>query len=181
MRTQLQKEIGWLLKEKHEGKRTPAAKKDETAGWKTFTGQTSSEFEEFENQETVKFSFRHPTDFREIGDVGGTWVSNDQEVKSLYDNITSIKTPGSVAAQTRLAGPKPSDFKNAELGGKMALKSTKSLNDGKVIWITYYVPNFVTNEGNEVALSFDCTYVLKNGVNSEKTCDLMVSTFKFLD
>lgn len=157
---------------------TPSAKKDETADWKTFTDVTRESDPAFSNVRTVNFSFRYPPDFKILQDEGGPLVSNDPARKSGYDTLS---TPGTISADAGLAYDKPSPSTEFLLGGKKSLKGIKTYTHNKFKAFIYYLPIVVTKEGKEVEFSFYCQYVSKEGFNADEVCDLMASTFKFLD
>ena len=157
---------------------TPSAPKDETADWKTFTGKTRESDPAFTPTKTIRFSFRYPADFRLLGDVGGIIVSNDPTRKNGFDPLV---TPGSLSvfARTSTDAEKPSSPTETSLGGRKAIRGTKS--SGKIVTATYYVSSVATEEGDSVPFALLCQYILKEGVDTAETCDLMALTFKFLD
>lgn len=156
----------------------PTVIPDETADWKTFTDQTRESDPAFDPTRTIKFSFKYPLDFRILDDEGGPFVSNDPSQKSGYD---ILKKSGSISADAGLAGEEPPDSpSNFTLGGKAALRGLRTYSHNKFVTVVYHVSSVTTREGVKVPFSFRCNYVPKQGVGTEKTCDLMASTFKFL-
>ena len=151
---------------------TPSAKEDETANWSILTSKTiESNPEVFDPTKTINFSFKYPKDFYEVIGSDVTIITNDQDYQ------LGVKTSGKLAVWARISKPsfKVDSSSDSELGG---VKAVRKLADGVVL---YHIPSLKTKEGIDVSFVFQCTYLEKENVDTIKTCDLMASTFKFLD
>lgn len=155
---------------------------DKTVGWETFSGQTN------QPNKTIKFSFKHPSDFRvvEIGNKAFV-VTNDPDYEV---EPASLKTLGKIAASadvntnTKITSDQVPDF---ILGGKKAFRLVNS--DG----VRYFIPSITTTEGAKSAFAFSCEVKSNLYPDGDKKlsesevkklldlCDLIASTFKFLD
>jgi hypothetical protein len=159
-------------------KATPSAKKekDETADWKVLTAKTpESNPDIYDPTKTIKFSFRYPPDFRIVVDHGNSVVTNDDNYQ------LGVKTPGSIGviATVGESGEKPSPSTETTLGGNKAFRGIKVHDSLRSV--EYFLPSVTTEEGEDMQFSFRCNYIPKDGVSAEKICDLIASTFKFLD
>jgi hypothetical protein len=163
-------------------KETPSAEKekDETAGWKTLVTRTAeSNPDIYDPTKTIKFSFKYPADFREVPTEGSSVVTNDPNFQ------LGLKTVGTIGANSTIGGTKPTSYTKFTLGGKVALRGSETWwgrgSEPTQVTITYYLSSVTTEEGNNVDFSLRCYYLPKTGINAEKTCDLIASTFKFLE
>ena len=147
---------------------TPSAQKDETADWKTLhTKIPDAQLKVFNLTSTIKFSFKYPPDFRVVNDNGTDLVTD----VTTYPGLE----PGRTSAFGSLGGQHASNPTDTTLGGMKAIKVVT--NKGTYI-------NTIYSVGEESILGsfrFICTYAPQTGFDGSKLCDLMASTFKFLD
>jgi len=147
---------------------TPSAKKDETEGWKTLhTKIPDAQLKVYNLTSTIKFSFKYPPDFRVVNDNGTDLVTDVPTYPGLE--------PGRTSAFGALGGQHVSNPTDTTLGGMKAIKVVT--NKGTYI-------NTIYSVGEESILGpfqFVCVYAPQTGFDGSKLCDLMASTFKFLD
>ncbi len=154
---------------------TPSAKKekDETADWIDFEGDV---IEYPPGDDKIQVALKFPVSY-EIGNYEGISMVSSKDLAG----VTPSKT-GDIQVQMSLY-PKnsgqpdalhpPNDGSDSELGGKTA---KRFLSESDVV--SYIVKNLTSNSYTFI---FSCIYLPKPGDNAEETCDLIVSTFKFLD
>ena len=151
---------------------TNSAQKDETTNWSTLASKTAeSNAEIYDPTKTINFSFKYPTEFYEIQSEDVMLVTNDSNYK------LALKTPGKIAAWARISTPslEIKSTTDSSLGGKKAFRKTGEN------FVLYHLSSLKTKEGIEVSFVFQCTYLPKQGYDLDKTCDLMASSFKFLE
>ena len=161
---------------------TPSAKKDETAGWKTFAGSTG--IIGGQSDKGVRFSVEHPTNL----------ATKDRDhnyalVHSSPYRLAGPEQPGEISVllgtyvesgKKTIAEGYNGKVTDTTLGGKKATRHTHTSSNAG---ITNNIVNYVVMEvgKNNWGFEFRCLYFPKEGLDLEKTCDLMASTFRFLN
>lgn len=161
---------------------TPSAKKDETAGWKTFAGSTG--IIGGQSDKGVRFSVEHPTNL----------ATKDRDhnyalVHSSPYRLAGPEQPGEISVllgtyvesgKKTIAEGYNGKVTDTTLGGKKATRHTHTSSNAG---ITNNIVNYVVMDvgKNNWGFEFRCLYFPKEGLDLEKTCDLMASTFRFLN
>ena len=159
---------------------TPSAQKDETVGWKTFTGSTG--VIGGSDETGVRFSVNYPSNL----------ATKDRDhnyalVHSSPYRLAGPEQPGeiSVLLGTYVESGKKTIAEGyngkvtvTTLGGKKATRHTHTSSNAG---ITNNIVNYVVMDvgKNNWGFEFRCLYFPKDGLDLEKTCDLMASTFRF--
>lgn len=167
---------------------TPTPTSDETANWKTFTGTTKDP--------VIKHSFQYPPDLvvSQVPGLFSNGVTNKTDYVYLNNQQTSEMemstdfTPGTFQAFASILNLDNKDpieealsKENKILGGKDAIRIfMDDRNDPKVKLVEYKVYDLnIKGIDKKWGLSFSCYFVPKEGIDLEKQCDKITSTFKF--
>lgn len=152
---------------------TPSAKKDETADWIDFEGDV---IEYPPGDDKIQVALKFPVSY-EIGNYEGVSMVSSKNLAGITPSeIGDIQVQTSfypkTSGQPDALHP-PKDGSDSELGGKTAKRFVSEKDV-----VSYVVKNLTSNSYTFI---FSCNYIPKSGDNAEETCDLIASTFKFLD
>jgi len=174
---------------------TPSSKTDETAGWKEFfpTGDIT----------IPKYSFKYPPNLKTASNGVTTDVENvvlngkptkDVEFAGAWDKEGYFQavTYGSGYYTNIVEGYATGSGENENQGWKLVSKNDDTLGGKKATRALFTLlgkPNDKTVEywsefeqgGKTKGVTFSCSFVVTTIMDLEKQCDLMASTFRFIE
>lgn len=147
---------------------SPSTQKDETAGWKTYNGESMG----------VKFSFKYPNEFQSgktpVGEIALHFVgTTTPTVAKLKDKDVLVVV--TVATDVEL---KDAEYQETAFAG---LKAKKAIAQEEGMGIVAY---YVTNQPPVSAqqhFTVDCRFYPSTETSLKQICEKIASTFKFLD
>jgi|SRR3989344_2062579 len=155
---------------------TPSAKKDETADWQTYKGKINVVQDE---ENYINGSFKYPKGYTQSKDEYSriylkNFVGIEIKAEDLALFVDIIET-SSVSSVVKDYNGKITDTMIGSVVAKRYTTSS-SASEGTSKTVT-----FISNSTKSgYSLQMRCTYVY-NATDLDKTCDLIASTFKFLD